>query len=141
MNYLFGKMVDRNQIVKFDIHNMRFKETNNYFDNEQFQDLIANNQVFIDAGSYMLGKTDEYVADKILKILGERDIRRINKVIYFKEGIPVVFDRNKNINPLPNKSMNNQKDYYLYFSQQYCVGSDIKQQPNDLRGFITIANN
>ena len=117
MDFLFGdqegRMVNKNPIVKFD-NNLKFQQTKNHFENEEFKNLIANNQVFIDAGSYMLGKSDEYVASKILDILIEKG-KQIRKVIYFKDGIPVIFDINKNINPLPNKSMNNQKRLLFIF--------------------------
>ena len=44
-------------------------------------------------------------------------------------------------NELPNKSLKGIKNYYLYYSHQYCVGADIKDQDKNLKRFVTISRN
>ena len=96
--------------------------------------------VLIDAGYYMIGKSDKEVSDFLHRVTGWKSI------IYLSEGVPVIrtYDNNQSsISDLPNKSLKNiqEESYFIYFSQQNTIGIDLKDQPSTLRGLVTVNKN
>ena len=71
INFIFTEMVKTNPVVKIDMNNIDFSQHKDYFKYEKFKKLIKDHKVFIDAGSYMLGRSDEDVAKNILLTVNE----------------------------------------------------------------------
>ena len=101
----------------------------------------------IDAGALTQNTSFHELIDNLFKNI---DNDKYNCIIYFHDGLPVYIRKdqfpkkqNQPITYIPLeqsdlKKLPNGLQAFLFYSQEYCTGSDVKNQPNELKALLTI---
>lgn len=110
---------------------------------ENLRNHLESNKygALIDAGAI----TQNLSLEEVLEFLKDALHDNFEYIIYFDNGRPYYIHTRKLFTPklLESRSYKTLDPEYngtvfLFYSQQYCTGTDIKDQPNEMKGLVTI---